>query len=179
MPRRLNSIFETPGASAHAAYLFVLVLLCAVPLLILPVVAVALPVTRPALWAAFAFPLVLLGVAGLVYGPIRHRVRRLLNNCDDRAVLRAPCLILTGRIEQPGVAEVVADRLVLVPLFGHQIEVSFEDIQSVTPSHWFNGAIFQSLTGFMVECPESGRKTFGFAVPDGETWRAILPRVSS
>ena len=179
MPRRLNSIFETPGASAHAAYLLILVFLCAVPLLVLPVVAAALPLSRSALWAAFSFPLALVGVAGLVYGPIRHRVRRLLNSCDDRAVLRATCLILTGCIEQPGVAEVVADRLILVPLFGRQLEVPFEHIESVTPSHWFNGAIFQSLTGFMVECPESGHKAFGFAVPDGETWRAILPHVSS
>ena len=113
MARRLNSIFETPGATAHAAYFLVLLFLCATPLLLLPVVAASFPLTRPALVAAFALPLVLLCAAGLVYGPVRHRVRRLLNSCDERAVLRSPCLILTGMLEQPGVAEVVAGKLIL------------------------------------------------------------------
>lgn len=178
MPQRLNRVFETPGATAHAAYLLVFALVCALPLLLLPLVAMALPLTRPALWTALACPLLLLCAALLVYGPVRHRIRRLLNHCDERAVLRSPCLVLTGLIEQPGVAQVVADRLILVPLLGRPIEVPLKDIESVITSHWFNGALFQALTGFMVDCPESGRKPFGFAVPDGDTWRAVLPRIT-
>ena len=178
MARRLNSLFETPGAKAHAAYFFVLALVCGVPLLLLPFVAAALPLRRPALWAAFAVPAVLLFGTAVLYGPIRHRVRRLLNNCDERAVLRSPCLILAGFIEQPGVAEIVTDRLILVPLLGRQIEVPLQDIVNVTSSHRFNGAVFQSLTGFVVEVSERGQQQFSFAVPDGETWRAMLPRVN-
>jgi hypothetical protein len=176
--RKLSSLFETPGARAHAAYLLVLGLVCALPMMMLPVLALALPLQRPAIYAAFAVPLSLFVIAALLYGPIRHRVRRLLNHCDERAVVRSPCLILTGFIGQPGVAEVVPDRLILIPLFGPQLEVPFQDIESVTSSHWFNGAVFQSLTGFVVEYSEKGKEQFSFAVPDGETWRAMLPRVN-
>jgi hypothetical protein len=179
MARRLNSLFETPGAAAHAAYLLVLVFLCAIPLLLLPLIATALPLSRPAMWMAFACPLVLLGGAAVIYGPVRHRVRRLLNSCDERALLRSPCLILRGIIEQPGVAEIVAGRLILVPLFGRQIEIPLDHIESISHSHWFNGAIFESLTGFMVEYPENHHKPIGFAVPDGDSWRAVLPHVNS
>ncbi|MFO7976006.1 MAG: hypothetical protein R6V12_15385 [Candidatus Hydrogenedentota bacterium] len=178
MARKLNSLFDTPGARAHTAYFLVLVVVCVVPFILLPVVASFLPLRRPAVWAGFALPAVLLFCVGVLYGPVRHRVHRLLGSCDERAVLRSPCLILAGFIEQPGVAEIVTDRLILVPLFGRRIEVPFQDIASVTFSHWFNGALFQSLTGFVVKYSENGEKQFSFAVPDGETWQAMLPRVN-
>ena len=160
MARKLSSLFETPGPTAHAAYLLTLVVVCTVPLVLLPLAVAALPLHRPVLWAVYAIPAGLVFIAGLVYGPIRHRVRRLLNGCDETAVLRSPCLILTRFLEQPGVAEIARDRLILVPLFGRQIEVPLREISRVRPSHWFNGAVFQSLTGFRIECSENRRKPF-------------------
>ena len=178
MARRLNSLFETPGATAHAAYLSLFALLCATPLLLVYIAPAALPLTRPAVCVAFALPLMIVCGFGLVYGPVRYRVRRLLQHCDDQAVLRSPCLMLTGVIEQPGVAEVVSGRLILMPLFGRQIEIPLDHIESIILSHWFNGAAYESLTGFLVECPERKGRQLGFAVPDGDAWRAVLPHVS-
>lgn len=178
MARRLNSLFERPGATAHVAYLCLFAFLCVTPLLLMYSAPEAILSTRPPGWVAFAFLVMMVCGFGFVYGPVRYRVRRLLNQCNKQAVLCSPCLILTGVVEQPGVAEIVAGRLILVPLFGRQLEIPLEHIESITLSHWFHGSDFESLTGFMVECHERKGRQLGFAVPDGDSWRAVLPHVT-
>jgi|GEM_PF-827886 len=127
------------------------------------------------LWPAGAVILIGPLMWALCFGVARamNRVRRRADEAFD-IVMQSDCLMVSGILQTPGIAQICGDRLVLTPLIGKTVDLALSEvcIKSET-RQWFNGSLMMnSAAGIWLSVP--GHWRLGFAVPDVGPWRERL-----
>jgi hypothetical protein len=130
-------------------------------------------------WWLFV-PMVLTLFVMLILYIINILVERAAAKLSPEPVLRSHCLVVHGLIQMPGLVQIDGNRLTIQPIIGKPASVPLAEISHVSEHHFYNGSPYLGKTAFFkLTVPESVSKKsrLGFAVPDAEPWRKLLPVV--
>ncbi len=109
---------------------------------------------------------------GAIYGVIGKKVRALKASFSSRRGEVVECLIVSGRVQSPGVAVLGETELFLAPIVGSPRPVKREDIHSVRCVRFFNGKTMLGKRWLVL----STSPRLGLAVPHpvARRWARLL-----
>ena len=169
MVKQMNfwAVFVTPWTKRNRILLalYILVILC---LLLAGFYIKTGWISPKAIW----FFLAPLGFY-LIYFIIGRKVEILRKKLPSAPLLQTDCIIVNNMVEMPGIAHLDEKKLILKPIIGSQIYVSFADLENVKQRRWYNGSGYLGQTIFF-EIPTSKQWRLGFGVAQAKPWRSIL-----
>jgi hypothetical protein len=124
------------------------------------------------LW--LVLPFVFAPLFYLFYLPVRWKMDRLRSSLPADALLQSDCLIVQGIVQSPGIAQIRGEELVLTPLIGTPVVLPLAEVKIIKESCWFNGSYYPEQSGLWLQPVQSGQGRLGFALPNGEAWKAYF-----
>jgi hypothetical protein len=128
---------------------------------------------------ALAGPVAMSMLFLLVYTVVRvlmNRVSSRLTSQPGTPLLHSDCVMVSGILQFPAVAEIRGETLILAPLIGKVIALPLETVSVKSETDWFNGKLlFGGARGFWLNVSER-KSRLGFAVADAAAWRRILEK---
>jgi len=125
-----------------------------------------------ALWFLSAIPVGML-LRG-IYGAVGRRVERLGAAYENEPGDVAEGLLVTGKVQSPGLAVLRSGELVLVPLVGEGCTIPLDELQLLKEGRTLQGKYVWGKRAFILRPHAGKRVAFAIAETIGERWSRAL-----